>query len=97
MDLFGKRRIAQLEDALETQKRLFDIQQQGWREMESRYRILHSHLAVTNRGIGRLIAKLDPLYAADELNRDRKAESDKIGNAVLSRLMSEHKLSNPHE
>ena len=43
MDLFGrKRRIAQLEDSLATQQRLFNIQQEGWRASEDRIKILEA-------------------------------------------------------
>lgn len=48
----------------------------------------------TNRGIGRLIAKLDPLYAADELDPVRKRQSDEIGSQVIKKLISEHVISN---
>lgn len=36
MDLFGKRRIAQLEESLAQKDRLFDIQQTGWKETEAK-------------------------------------------------------------
>lgn len=96
MDLFGhKRRIAQLEESLATQQRLFDIQQIGWTGMEDRYRILATDVKVIQRAIGKIIAKLDPNYHVDELDKDRKAASDKLGDQVIARLKGEYAASNP--
>jgi len=41
-------------------------------------------------GLGRVIAKLDPMYGRDELDPERIAESDAIGEAVIERLKDEH-------
>lgn len=45
----------------------------------------------TLAGIGRIIARLEPIYGKDELDPARKAESDKLGEAVIKRLEAENK------
>lgn len=50
-------------------------------------------LALAN---ARLITKLEPIYGIPETDPKRRAESDAISDAVIKRLLSEHKLSNPH-
>lgn len=95
MDLFGRKRIAQLEDSLATQKRIFEIQQLGWRDMEARYSQLNTKISILNRAMGRIIAKIDPTYAQDEIaNPSRKTESDRIGDEVMRKLIGEHVASN---
>jgi hypothetical protein len=37
-------------------------------------------------GVARLIAKLDPMYAKPEIDPDRKAESDRLGEEVIKKL-----------
>lgn len=44
MDLFGRKRIAQLEESLEDQKRILNIQQMGWKESETRELALMSRI-----------------------------------------------------
>jgi uncharacterized small protein (DUF1192 family) len=51
---------------------------------------------VTNRAFGRIIAKVDPIYGKDELSKERIAESDRIGEEVMRRLLSEHVESNKY-
>lgn len=92
MDLFGRKRIAQLEESLATQQRLFNIQQQGWRNMEDRYHQLIDAILFHNRALGRVIAKLDPNYGIPENDPSRVAESDRIGDAVIAKLLGEHKI-----
>jgi hypothetical protein len=41
-------------------------------------------------GLGRIIAKLDPMYVKDELNPQRKKESDAIGEEVIKKLIAEY-------
>lgn len=57
---------------------------------------INSNIGKVNRivsaitpGLGRVIAKLDPMYAKDELDPIRKAESDKLGEEVIQRLKAE--------
>ena len=48
----------------------------------------------SNRGMGRLLAKLDPLFGVDELDPERKADSDRIGQDIIRKLIAEHVASN---
>lgn len=54
-------------------------------------------LKILYSGIGRIIAKVDPNYARDEINPERKAESDKLGAEAMKKLIAEHLARNPHE
>lgn len=47
-------------------------------------------------GLGRVIAKLDPIVAVSEFDPERKAESDRIGEEVLKRLEAEAKAREPY-
>lgn len=58
--------------------------------------IAKTMIAVHNRAIGRLIAKLDPIYSTSEHDPARRAESDRIGDEVMRKLLAEHKASNPN-
>lgn len=51
---------------------------------------IHGQAIAANRGMGRLIAKLDPLYGKDELSLERKAESDKLSEEIIRKLIAEH-------
>lgn len=55
---------------------------------------LKGQITAANRGMGRLIAKLDPNYGRDELDPAVRAESDRISDAVIRRLIAEHVESN---
>lgn len=92
MDIFGRKRIAELEKANANLNRRL----QGWEDSTINNMKKHTNqLSITNRAIGRIIAKFDPAYNQDHLDPETKAASDKIGDDVISRLLSEHKLSNP--
>lgn len=45
--------------------------------------------------IGRILAKVDPVYCRDELDPMRKVESDEIAEQALKKIYSEYKASNP--
>jgi hypothetical protein len=47
-------------------------------------------------GLGRVIAKLDANYAKDELDPDKRAESDRIGEEALRRLAGEAAARAPY-
>ncbi len=47
-----------------------------------------------NRGMGRLLAKLDPLFGTDELDPTRKTDSDRISQDIIKKLIAEHVASN---
>lgn len=96
MDLFGRKRIAELEESLATQQRLFDIQQMSWKEMELRYDKLLTELRTYQRAMGRIIGKLDPAFTDDPHDPAVKARSDAIGEAVIARLRGEVIESNKY-
>jgi len=64
------------------------------RNFENKLDTMHSHLAAANRGMGRLIAKLDPMYGQDEMDHKRKAASDELSDQVIKKLIAEHLASN---
>ena len=64
-------------------------------QMETELNSIRAHSIVANRGMARLLAKLDPEYNRDEFSKDKRAESDRIGDQVMARLLAEHKASNP--
>lgn len=51
---------------------------------------MRAMLMAHNTGLGRIITKLDPRFGQDELSPECKAESDKLGNDVMNKLLSEH-------
>ena len=51
---------------------------------------------VSNAAMARLIAKLDPTYGIPEIDPKRKAESDKLGEAVIKRLKAEDEARRKH-
>lgn len=57
----------------------------------------HDHAVAANRGMARLLAKLDPQFNRDELDPVRRAESDAINDQIMRRLISEHVESNKME
>lgn len=65
--------------------------------LETECNAARSHAIVANRGMARLIAKLDPAYNKDMLSREARAESDEIADRVMNQLFGEHKASNPHD
>ncbi len=59
-------------------------------------------IAIHNRALGRLIAKLDPtfplednLLTSDEYKK-RRAESDALGDKAIARITAEHKAQKPY-
>jgi hypothetical protein len=51
-------------------------------------------VAVQNAALGRIIAKLDPMYGKDELDPARKAASDELGQQVINKLAAERAAQN---
>ena len=41
-------------------------------------------------GLGRVIAKLDPMYGKSEHDPARKAESDRLGEEIIKRLIADN-------
>lgn len=58
---------------------------------------LQDQIDIHNRGISRLIAKLDPIFAEDEFSPERKAASDKLTAEVMRKLIGEHLANNMHK
>jgi hypothetical protein len=64
-------------------------------ERESEYHTIQqakivNAIAAIGSGLGRIIAKFDPLYAQDELDPERRKASDEIGDKVMAKLTAEH-------
>jgi hypothetical protein len=59
-------------------------------------RKMQSTLNAIGPGLGRVIAKLDANYARDELDPDKRAESDRIGEEALRRLAGEAAARAPY-
>lgn len=53
---------------------------------------------IQSSALGRIIAKVDPFYGTqgDELSKERRAESDRISNAALDRIIAEAKARTAH-
>lgn len=48
------------------------------------------NLAIANRlGIGQIIAKIDPMFGKPEIDADRKAESDKLSQEAIARILAD--------
>ena len=56
---------------------------------------IQEHLAIQNRELARIIAFVDPLYGKSEFSDERRAESDRIGQKVLQKMIGEYLASNP--
>lgn len=50
---------------------------------------LKSSVDVTLTAVGKVISKFDPIYTQSELDPDRKAASDKLGQEVIDKLYAE--------
>lgn len=55
---------------------------------------LRTEMKVMNRALGRVIAKIDPMFIVPEDDPTRKAASDAAGDAVIRKLIGEHIMSN---
>ena len=56
--------------------------------------VVSMQIGIHNRALGRVIAKLDPLFVTDEMDPNRKAESDRLGQEAIKRIIGEYKSSN---
>lgn len=54
---------------------------------------LRTEMKVMNRALGRVIAKIDPIFIIPEDDPARKAASDAAGDAVIAKLRGEHTMS----
>jgi hypothetical protein len=66
------------------------------RDLQKQTDAIDRKLSVITPGLGRVIAKLDPMFAESELSPERKAESDRIGEEVINRLNAEAKAREPY-
>ncbi len=63
---------------------------------------LRDAIAIHNRALGRLIARIDPMFSAEDnlLSSDeykkRRAESDELGDKAIARIIAEHKAQKPY-
>jgi predicted amidohydrolase YtcJ len=57
---------------------------------------LMEQIKITQLAHARIIAKIDPAFNKDMASPEARAQSDKIGEEVLKKLISEHKFSNPN-
>ncbi len=65
-----------------------------FREVLTELAAVKGQTIASNRGMGRLLVKLDPLFGVDELDPARKADSDRIGQDIIKKLIGEHVASN---
>lgn len=54
---------------------------------------LKTEIGIHNRSLARVISKLDPMFGRDEIDPVRKAESDKLTNDIMQKLIGEHLAS----
>jgi hypothetical protein len=54
---------------------------------------LRTDIRVQSCALGRIIAKVDPMYGKPEIDPERKRESDEIGVQVLRKLEAELEAS----
>ena len=60
------------------------------------YLHLKDEIKIIQLAHARIIAKIDPAFNKDMASPEARAQSDKIGEEVLKKLISEHKFSNPN-
>lgn len=81
-------------DELITNQHLLDARTASMQLRLNTLSKIEGQIIAANRGMGRLISKLDPMYGRDELDPARKAESDKLGEEIIRKLIAEHIESN---
>ena len=99
--MFGRKRIAQLEESLADRERIFNIQQAGWRESNERAAALQNqveYLVRTIRDIDEQIFKMSqcndwtgmrPSFAnlSEGMMVRKRQESDRIGEVLRPELI----------
>lgn len=102
MNLFGKRRIAQLEESLAQKDRLFIIQQKGWAETEAKLRVAQNqieYLVRTIRDMDQEIWNMGQktdwnqqrphfLKLHDEMTARKVEESNRIGSLIHGEIIN---------
>lgn len=77
----------------------------GYEDLEIKLSIIESKIAglrnvldkvdgrvgTLGSGLGRILAKLDPMFGSSEQDPKRKAESDKLGEEIIKKLEDEAK------
>lgn len=94
MDLFNRKLVANLKEALTDKDRLLNIALIGWKESDRKIIDVLTEISIMNRALGRVIAKVEPLFATPEDDPTRKAASDAAGQAVIDKLRGEDHFSN---
>jgi|HubBroStandDraft_2_1064218.scaffolds.fasta_scaffold166512_2 hypothetical protein len=64
--------------------------------LHTELRRVHMNIITHHDALGRIIAKLDPLYGVDEQDPARRAESDRISRQAMERLEAEAKARAPY-
>jgi hypothetical protein len=59
----------------------------------SRLNTLHGQIIAANRGMSRLVAKLDPEYSRSDFDPQRRRESDELSTQIIRKLIAEHTAS----
>ena len=59
------------------------------------YLHLEDEIKIIQLAHARIIAKIDPAFNRDMTSPEARAQSDKIAEEVLKKLISEHKFNNP--
>lgn len=85
MDLFGRKARQKLEQELENEKYANELLKTALKEQR---RVLDSVEALT-LAVGRIIALKEPYFGVSEDDPARKAESDRLGEAVIKRIKDE--------
>lgn len=55
---------------------------------------MQGQIIASNRGMSRIIAKIDPAFARDEFDPTRRRESDELSAQIIRKLIAEHVASN---
>lgn len=78
-------------------------------ELRERIKEINSNVRVMNQALGRVIAKIDPMFTkpetppemtSEQRNKeweDRKAESDRLGEEAINRLFAEQEARSKHD
>lgn len=66
------------------------------REANTQAMAMKEAVAIHNRALGRVLAKVAPEYLKDPFDPAVRAESDRIANEQIARIIAEHKAQNPY-
>jgi len=63
-------------------------------ELKHKLTTLQGQIVASNMGMGRILAKLDPMYSVAYDDPERKAASDKLSKEIIQKLFVEQVISN---